>query len=55
MISGNNTWTNNQYYMSDFNGRFQWNGNMTFAQFQTATGETGTISSTIPDISDWPP
>src|SRR5262249_25336609 len=53
MLNGGNTWSNNQYFMSDGPGRFQWVYNETFAQFQAATGETGSISQNYPDTSGW--
>jgi hypothetical protein len=54
MLNGGNTWTNNQYFMSDGLGRFQLGGSYdTFAQFQAAAGETGSISQSYPDTSGW--
>jgi len=54
MLNGGNTWSNNQYFMSDGVGRFQLGGSYdTFAQFQTAAGETGSISQAYPDTSGW--
>jgi Right handed beta helix region/Ca-dependent carbohydrate-binding module xylan-binding/Protein of unknown function (DUF642) len=48
-----NTWTNNQYFLSDAGGRFQWGGSKTFSQFKTAAHETGSISQSLPDTSGW--
>ena len=53
MLNGGNTWSNNQYFMSDALGRFQWGYYETFAQFQAAAGETGSLSQSYPDTSDW--
>src|SRR5262245_37285520 len=53
MLHGGNTWSNNQYYLSDSGGRFQWGGSETFAQFKAAAGETGSISQTSYDTSGW--
>ncbi len=53
MLNGGNTWTNNQYFMSDGGSRFQWGGSKTFAQFKTAAHETGSISQSYPDTSGW--
>ena len=53
MLNGGNTWSNNQYFMSDGLGRFQWGYYETFAQFQAAAGETGSLSQSYPDTSDW--
>ena len=53
MLNGGNTWSNNQYFMSDGGGRFQWGGSKTFAQFKTAAHETGSISQSYPDTSGW--
>ena len=53
MANGGNSWTNNQYYMTDGGGRFQWNSSENFAQFKSATGETGSISQSYPDTSSW--
>ena len=53
MLSGGNTWSNNQYFMSDGGGRFEWGGSKTFAQFKTAAHETGSISQSYPDTSGW--
>src|SRR5258708_18552346 len=53
MLNGGNTWSNNQYFMSDGLGRFQWGWYETFAQFQAAAGETGSISQSYPDTSGW--
>jgi autotransporter passenger strand-loop-strand repeat protein len=54
MLDGGNTWSNNQYFMSDGGDRFQWDGPETFAQFQAAAHETGSISQSYPDTSGWP-
>ena len=53
MLNGGNTWSNNQYFMSDGGGRFQWGGYKTFAQFKDAAHETGSISQSYPDTSGW--
>ena len=53
MLNGN-TWTDNQYFVSDGGGRFQWGGSKTFAQFKSATGEDGPISQNYPNTDDWP-
>ena len=53
MLNGGNTWSNNQYFMSDGGGRFQWGGSKTFAQFKAAAHETGSISQSYPDTSGW--
>ena len=53
MLNGGNTWSNNQYFLSDTGGRFQWGGSKTFSQFKTATQETGPISLSYPDTSGW--
>ncbi|HZY48408.1 MAG TPA: right-handed parallel beta-helix repeat-containing protein [Devosia sp.] len=54
MLNGGNTWSNNQYFMTDGVGRFQLGGSYdTFAQFQAAAGETGSISQAYPDTSGW--
>ena len=53
MLNGGNTWSNNQYFMSDGGGRFEWGGSKTFAQFKTAAHETGSISQSYPDTSGW--
>ena len=54
MLNGGNTWSNDQYYLSDTGSRFQWGGSKTFAQFKTAAHETGSISQTYYDTSGWP-
>ena len=53
MLNGGNTWSNNQYFLSDGGDRFEWGGSKTFAQFKTATHETGSISLSYPDTSGW--
>ena len=53
MLNGGNTWSNNQYFMSDGGGRFEWGGSKTFAQFKDAAHETGSISLSYPDTSGW--
>ena len=53
MLNGGNTWSNNQYFMSDGAGRFEWGGSKTFAQFKAAAHETGSISQSYPDTSGW--
>ena len=53
MLNGGNIWSNNQYFMSDGGGRFQWGGSKTFAQFKAAAHETGLISQSYPDTSGW--
>ena len=53
MLNGGNTWSNNQYFMSDGGGRFQWGGSKTFTQFKDAAHETGSISQSYPDTSGW--
>ncbi|MCC8936851.1 right-handed parallel beta-helix repeat-containing protein [Bradyrhizobium sp. Arg68] len=53
MLNGGNTWTNNQYFMSDGGDRFEWGGSQTFTQFKAATHETGSISLSYPDTSSW--
>jgi hypothetical protein len=53
MLNGGNTWSSNQYFMSDGLGRFQWGWFDTFADFQTAAHETGTISLSGFDTSGW--
>ena len=53
MLNGGNTWSNNQYFMSDGGDRFEWVGAKTFAQFKAATHETGSISQSYPDTSGW--
>lgn len=53
MLNGGNTWSNNQYFMSDGGGRFQWSGSKTFTQFEAAAHETGSISQSYPDTSGW--
>ena len=53
MLNGGNTWSNNQYFMSDGGGRFQWGGSKTFPQFKDAAHETGSISQSYPDTSGW--
>ena len=53
MLNGGNTWSNNQYFMSDGGGRFQWGGSETFPQFKAAAHETGSISQSYPDTSGW--
>jgi Ca2+-binding RTX toxin-like protein len=59
MLNGGNTWSNNQYFMSDGAGRFQWGGSegipglQNFAQFKAAAHETGSISQSIPNTDDW--
>jgi Ca2+-binding RTX toxin-like protein len=54
MLNGGNTWSNDQYFMSDGGSRFQWGGSKTFAQFKTAAHETGSISQSYYDTSGWP-
>src|SRR4029453_13946470 len=54
MLAGN-TWSNNQYFMSDAGGRFQWGGGKTFSQFQTAAHETGPIPQSFPNTRGWAP
>ena len=53
MLNGGNTWSNNQYFMSDGGGRFEWGGSETFTQFKDAAHETGSISQSYPDTSGW--
>ena len=53
MLNGGNTWSDNQYFMSDGGGRFQWGGSKTFPQFKDAAHETGSISQSYPDTSGW--
>jgi hypothetical protein len=53
MLNGGNTWRNDQYAMADGRARFSWGGSETFAQFQNAVGETGSISQSYPDTSGW--
>jgi hypothetical protein len=53
MVNGGNTWSNNQYFMTDGLGRFEWGGYDTFAEFKSAAGETGSISQSYPDTSGW--
>ncbi len=53
MLNGGNTWSNNQYFMSDGGSRFEWVGAKNFAQFKAATHETGSISQSYPDTSGW--
>ena len=53
MFNGGNTWSNNQYFMSDGGGRFEWGGSKTFSQFKDAAHETGSISQSYPDTSVW--
>ena len=53
MLNGGNTWSNNQYFMSDGGDRFQWGGSETFPQFKDAAHETGSISQSYPDTSGW--
>ena len=53
MLNGGNTWSNNQYFMSDGGDRFQWGGSKTFPQFKDAAHETGSISQSYPDTSGW--
>src|SRR5215475_2098604 len=53
MLNGRNTWSNNQYFMSDGGGRFEWGRDETFAQFKAAAHETGSISQSYPDTSGW--
>ena len=53
MLNGGNTWSNNQYFMSDGGSRFEWGDSKTFAQFKTAAHETGSISQSYPDTSGW--
>jgi len=53
MLNGGNTWSNNQYFMSDEGGRFQWGGSENFAQFKGAAHETGSISQSFPNTDDW--
>ncbi len=53
MLNGGNTWSNNQYFMSDAAGRFEWGNSETFAQFKAAAHETGSISQSYPDTSGW--
>jgi len=53
MLNGGNTWSNNQYFMPDGGGRFQWGGSKTFDQFKAAAHETGSISQSYPDTSGW--
>ena len=53
MLDGGNTWSNNQYFMSDGGSRFEWVGAKNFAQFKAATHETGSISQSYPDTSGW--
>jgi Right handed beta helix region/Calx-beta domain len=53
MLNGGNTWSNNQYFMSDGGDRFEWGSSKTFAQFKTAAQETGSISQSYPDTSGW--
>ena len=38
---GGNTWSNNQYVMSDGGGRFQWGGSENFTQFKDAAKGEG--------------
>jgi hypothetical protein len=49
LLNGHNTWADNKFVMSD-GDRFWWNGNYDFANFKAATGESGTLSQTYPDI-----
>ena len=53
MLNGGNTWSNNQYFMSDGAGRFEWSTDETFAQFKADAHESGTISQSYPDTSGW--
>jgi parallel beta-helix repeat protein len=53
MLNGGNTWSNNQYFMSDEEGRFQWGDSVNFAQFKGAAHETGSISQSFPNTDDW--
>ena len=61
MANGGNTWTKNDYFMSDVGDRFWWAGpngaaNLLgghFKDFQAASGESGTISQAYPSTEDW--
>jgi hypothetical protein len=53
MLDGGNTWSNNQYFMADGEGRFEWGGSKTFSQFKEAAHETGSLSQSYPDTSGW--
>jgi hypothetical protein len=52
MLYGGNVWSNNHYYLSGDN-QFAWGAADTLAEFQAATGETGTVSQAYPDTSSW--
>ena len=52
--SATNTWDNNQFYMTDGVGRFQWGSNYNLAGFEShTTGSGNTISQNYPDESNW--
>ena len=53
MLNGGNTWSNNQYFMSDEGDRFRWGGYENFAYFKGAAHETGSISQSFPNTDDW--
>jgi hypothetical protein len=53
MLNGGNTWSDNQYFMSDEGDRFQWGGSKNFASFKSAAHETGSISQSFPNTDDW--
>ena len=49
-----NTWDNNQYYMTDSVGRFQWGTNYNLSGFESHTAGTGSaVSQIYPDTGDW--
>jgi len=53
-INGGNTWDNNQFYMTDYTGRFLWDSSYNFSNFESHTSGTGdTISQAYPNTNDW--
>ena len=54
MLNGNNTWSKNQYYMSDVSDRFWWDNEYDLTGFDSHTAGTGsTISQNYPNTDDW--
>ena len=48
MLSGGNIWSNNQYFMSDGGGRFQWGGSKTFPNSKTPLTKQAQSHNPIP-------
>jgi parallel beta-helix repeat protein len=54
MLNGGNTWDNNQFYMTDYSGRFVWGNDYNFAGFESHTSGNGdTISQNYPNTDAW--